>query len=158
MLNNILFQRKNHYHIFLKDFIDGHCIIFSIFFWLVTFHEAIWQLKNYKSYTLCTLILSNPPHPIIRSKLILTQNELWVQKCCCAIFKVFYLCLWQPKDAIKILVYCILWYLLYITFFEQKWFTLNMFSPLFIIKLKHLNVQQFCDGFWSYFLFIWQVD
>jgi hypothetical protein len=32
--------------------------------------------KNYKLYTLCTLILSNPPHLTIGLKLILTQNEL----------------------------------------------------------------------------------
>jgi hypothetical protein len=31
-------------------------------------------LKNYELYTLCTLILSNPPHLIVELKLILTQN------------------------------------------------------------------------------------
>jgi hypothetical protein len=38
-------------------------------------HEALWLLKNYKLYILCTLILSNPPHLTVGSKLILTQNE-----------------------------------------------------------------------------------
>jgi hypothetical protein len=38
-------------------------------------HEALWLLKNYKLYTLYTLILSNPPHPAIGSKLIIAQNE-----------------------------------------------------------------------------------
>jgi len=28
---------------------------------------------------------------------------------------------------------------------------------LFIIQLKRLNLQQFCDGFWFYFLFTWQI-
>jgi hypothetical protein len=39
-------------------------------------HDALWPLKNNKLYTLCTLILFNPPHLTIGSKLILTQNEL----------------------------------------------------------------------------------
>jgi hypothetical protein len=39
-------------------------------------HEALGPLKNYKLYTLYTLILSNPPHLTIGSKLILIQNEL----------------------------------------------------------------------------------
>jgi hypothetical protein len=43
-------------------------------------------VENYKLYTLCTLILSNPLQLTIGSKLILTQNELWVQKCYCANF------------------------------------------------------------------------
>jgi hypothetical protein len=56
-------------------------------------HEALWSLENCKLYIMCTLIiLSNPPHLIVGSKLTLTQNELWVQKCC-ANSKVFYLCL-----------------------------------------------------------------
>jgi hypothetical protein len=38
-------------------------------------HEALWPLKNYKLYTLCTLILFNPLHLTVGSKLILTQNE-----------------------------------------------------------------------------------
>jgi hypothetical protein len=45
--------------------------------------------KNYKLYALCTLILSNPLHLTVGSKLVLTQNELWVQKCCCVNSKVF---------------------------------------------------------------------
>jgi hypothetical protein len=32
-------------------------------------------LKNYKLFTLCTLILSNPPHLTIGLKLILIQHE-----------------------------------------------------------------------------------
>jgi len=39
-------------------------------------HEALWPLKNYKLYILCTLILSNPLHLTVGSKLILIQNEL----------------------------------------------------------------------------------
>jgi hypothetical protein len=35
-------------------------------------HEALWSFKNYKLHTICTLILSNPPHLIIRSKFIVT--------------------------------------------------------------------------------------
>jgi len=35
-------------------------------------HEALWPLKNYKLYTFSTLILSNPPHLTIGSKLVLT--------------------------------------------------------------------------------------
>jgi hypothetical protein len=45
-------------------------------------------IENSKLYTLCTLILSNPPHLTVGSKWSLTQNELWVQKCC-ANSKVF---------------------------------------------------------------------
>jgi hypothetical protein len=39
-------------------------------------HEALWPLKNCKLYILCTLILFNPPHLIVGSRLILTQSEL----------------------------------------------------------------------------------
>jgi hypothetical protein len=39
-------------------------------------HEALWSLKNYKLYIVCTLILSNPLHLTIGSKLILTQSKL----------------------------------------------------------------------------------
>ncbi len=39
-------------------------------------HEALWPSKNCKLYTLCTLILFNPLHLTIGSKLILTQSEL----------------------------------------------------------------------------------
>jgi hypothetical protein len=45
-------------------------------------HEALWPLKKCKLFTLCTLILSIPPHLTIGSKLILTQNEISIQKCC----------------------------------------------------------------------------
>ncbi len=39
-------------------------------------HEALRPLKNCNLYILCTLILSNPLHLTIGSKLILTENEL----------------------------------------------------------------------------------
>jgi hypothetical protein len=39
-------------------------------------HEALWPLKNYKLYTVCTLILSNFLHIIVGSRLISIQNEL----------------------------------------------------------------------------------
>ncbi len=62
------------------DFIDGHYSFFSIFFCLIFFmnhkHAALWPLRNYKLYILCTLILSNFPHLTVGSKLILIQNEL----------------------------------------------------------------------------------
>jgi hypothetical protein len=38
-------------------------------------HEALWLLKNGKLYILCTLILFNPPHLTVGSRLILTLNE-----------------------------------------------------------------------------------
>jgi hypothetical protein len=38
-------------------------------------HEPLWLLKNGKLYILCTLILFNPPHLTIGSRLILTQIE-----------------------------------------------------------------------------------
>jgi len=56
-------------------------------------HEALRSLKICKLHTLCILILFDPPHLTIGSKLILIQNELWVQKYGCANSKVFYLCL-----------------------------------------------------------------
>ncbi len=49
-------------------------------------HEALWPLKNYKLYSMCALILSNPLHLIVGSRLIFIQNELWVLNCCHAIF------------------------------------------------------------------------
>ncbi len=53
-------------------------------------HEALWPLKHCKLYILCTLILFNPFHLTIGSTLILTQNELWIPKCC-ANSKVFFI-------------------------------------------------------------------
>jgi len=62
------------------DFIDGHYIIFSIFFCLAMFHEpkneTLWPLENYKLYIVCTLILSNHFYLTIGSRLILIQSEL----------------------------------------------------------------------------------
>ncbi len=53
---------------------------FLKFFCLVMFYEpqqeALWLLKNYKLYIVCTLILSNPLHLIIKARLILIQSEL----------------------------------------------------------------------------------
>jgi hypothetical protein len=43
-------------------------------------HEALWWLRNYKLYILCTLILSNLPHLTIGSKLILTQKLILSSK------------------------------------------------------------------------------
>jgi hypothetical protein len=96
-------------------------------------HEALWPSKNYKFYTLCTLVLSNPLHLIIGSRLILTQNELWVHKCYHANFKVFSLCLGHPNDAMNFFVYYVLWYSLYITFFGQKWFIFSVLWPQIIM-------------------------
>jgi hypothetical protein len=63
-----------------KYFIDGNCIIFSVFFCLVMFHEPqTWGLmvvKKCKLYILYILILFHPLHLTIGSKLILTQSEL----------------------------------------------------------------------------------
>jgi hypothetical protein len=52
-------------------------------------YKALWLLKNCKLHTLCTLILFNPLQLTIGSKLILTQNELSVQKYCCVKLKFF---------------------------------------------------------------------
>jgi hypothetical protein len=38
-------------------------------------HDTLWPLKNCKLYILCTLILFNPHHLTIGSRLILIQNE-----------------------------------------------------------------------------------
>jgi hypothetical protein len=62
------------------DFIGGICIVFSVFIYLVMFmnlkHEILWSLKKCKLYILCTLILFNPFHLTIGSKLTLIRNEL----------------------------------------------------------------------------------
>jgi hypothetical protein len=59
---------------------------FSLSFCLVMFHESqIWSpmtVENYKLYIVYTLILFNPPHLTIGSRLILTQSEFWIPKCC----------------------------------------------------------------------------
>jgi hypothetical protein len=57
----------------------GIALFFQIFFVWQCFmndkYEALWLLKNCKIYTLCTFILSNPPHLTIASKLILIRFE-----------------------------------------------------------------------------------
>jgi hypothetical protein len=80
MHNNIFFKRKKSLpYQKVGDLIDVHCIIFSIFFCLVMFHEpqtwGLMAIENYKLYTICTIILSNPLHLIVGSKLIFTQSE-----------------------------------------------------------------------------------
>jgi hypothetical protein len=65
-------------------------------------HKVLWLLKNYKFYTLYTLILSNLPHLTVGSKLVLSSKML------CKFQSFLNLCLGLPKDAIKILAYCVL--------------------------------------------------
>jgi hypothetical protein len=52
-------------------------------------HEALWPLKNCNLYVVCTLILSNPFHLTIGSRLILIQSKIWNPKCCHENFKLF---------------------------------------------------------------------
>jgi hypothetical protein len=58
----------------------GMALVFQFSFVLSCFmnhkHEALWLFKNCKLYIVCTLILSNPLHLTIGSRLILTQSEL----------------------------------------------------------------------------------
>jgi hypothetical protein len=58
----------------------GIALLFSISFCLLSFmdhkHEALWPLKNFKLYIMCTLILINSLHLTVGSRLILTQNEI----------------------------------------------------------------------------------
>jgi hypothetical protein len=79
------------------NFISGVCIFFQFYFIWYYFmnqkHEALWLLKKSKLHTLCTLILSNPLHLPIGSRLTLTLNELLVSKCYHINFKAFCLCL-----------------------------------------------------------------
>ncbi len=63
--------------------------------------------KNCKLYILCTLILFNPLHLTIGSKLILTKSSLWVPKfkmLLCTFYSNFCLYLGYQKDTIKIIV------------------------------------------------------
>jgi hypothetical protein len=52
----------------------GIALFFSIsFVWkcfMIHKHEVLWSLKNHKLYIVCTLILSNPLHLTIGSRLI----------------------------------------------------------------------------------------
>jgi hypothetical protein len=81
----------------IGDFVDGHCIIFSIFFYLVMFHgPQTWSFTSVEKYMLyikCSLILSNSLHLIVESRLILTQNELCVSKYYQTNSTCFWLCL-----------------------------------------------------------------
>ncbi len=72
------FGKKTLWHERGGDFTSGLCINFSIFFYLVMFHEPqTWD----------------PTLSYIGSRLNLTQNEFWVSKCCHATSKAFCLCL-----------------------------------------------------------------
>jgi hypothetical protein len=99
-----------------------------IFFCLGMFHEPqIWNLMAIKNIYVDFI---QSFHLTIGSRSILTQNELWVPKYYHAIFILFFcLCLGQPKDVINISIYYVPQYLLYITFFCEKWFTFSAFSP-----------------------------
>jgi hypothetical protein len=86
-----LYQKRKFHKWALHYFFNF--LFFSNVSWIINMKPYLWPLKNCKFYILCTLILSNPLHLNVGSKLILTQNELWVPKCCCENSKVFYLCL-----------------------------------------------------------------
>jgi hypothetical protein len=107
--------------------IDTHQLNLRPFRNLKFLDEILFKNCVFCIYVLCTLFLSNLLHLTIGSRLILTQNELWGQ-CCHANYEMFCLCLRLLKDTIKILGYHILWYLLYITLFGEKWFTFNVLS------------------------------
>jgi hypothetical protein len=64
------------------------CCVISDLLFLVTKHETLWPLKNFKLYILCTLILFNPFHLIVGLRLIMIQNEFQnvVQ------IKIFFVC------------------------------------------------------------------
>jgi hypothetical protein len=97
------------------NFIDEHCIIFSIFFCFVICHESqTWNPMVIEkiSLTHCMhidFIQSSPSN--LGPSLILIQSELWIPKCYRAHSKVLLLlCLRFPKDAIKILGYYLICY------------------------------------------------
>jgi len=73
---------------------------------VMSYESQTWNLMVVEKMYV-TLILSNPLRLTIRSSLCLIQNELWVSKCYHTHFKFFSLCLWFPKDVIKILAYYI---------------------------------------------------
>jgi hypothetical protein len=58
----------------------GIALFFQFFLFGICFmnhkHGALWLLRNYKLYTICTLILSNPLHIIIGSRLIFIQSKI----------------------------------------------------------------------------------
>ncbi len=74
------------------DFINEITVFFNFLLinnvsWIIHMRPyARWKTISYIFYV--HWFLSNPPHLIVKWKLILIQNELWVQKCC-ANFKVF---------------------------------------------------------------------
>jgi len=103
-------------------------------------HEALWLLKKYMLYILCTLILYNPLHLTIGLSWILIQNELWIPKCCHAHFEVFsFLCLGFPKDVIKISTYSIP--IIFVKHHFFKWKVVKSGSP---IMCFHMNVYEAC--------------
>ncbi len=82
----ILYQRGG-------NFINGHCIFFSLFLfgnvsWIPKWGLMAIEKMLHISYT---LILSNLLHLTVGSKLILIQNELWVPKCRHANFLILFL-------------------------------------------------------------------
>jgi hypothetical protein len=95
MHNNVFFLERNHYHMKEEEIL---LVGFELFLNFLLFDNVSWianmrlygRQKNL-NYILCTLILSNPFHLIVGSKLILTQNELQVPKCCHVNSKVFLL-------------------------------------------------------------------
>jgi len=80
MHDDIILKRKTTTISKRRRFYRWALHYFLVFFCLVMFYEpqtgALWSLKNYKLYTSCTLILSNPLHLTVGSKLIMNQNEL----------------------------------------------------------------------------------
>ncbi len=102
-----------------------------------------------------TTILPPPPmrfQPFIQSfHLIIESRLIWFKitlssKCYHANFKVF--CL-----VIKILIYYVTWYSLYITFLGEKWFTLCVLS--FEIKVEGL--EQFFQLLHYHYAKTWQI-
>jgi hypothetical protein len=97
-----------------RDFIVGHCIIFSNFFFLIMIYEPqTWRLMADKKLHIIYVVYiefiqSFSSNHWIKINLDLKWNLS--SKMLCAHSRAFCLCIGLSNDVIKILTYCVLWY------------------------------------------------
>jgi hypothetical protein len=123
---DIKWKRKRFYSWALHYFFKF--LLFNNVLWTTNMRPYGW-IKNCTLYMLRSLILFNPFHLTVGSKLILTENEIWVSEYC-AHSRVFWLCIGLSNDAIKFS---------FIAYYDTS------YTSLFLVKrLTHSVLSPFC--------------
>jgi hypothetical protein len=125
-----------------RRFMIGH---YTIFFNFLLFSNASWitNMKPYGCWKIISYILYvHWFYPFFFSNhwIKIWFDLYWILSSImlsCTLINLFYYCLRLLNNAINIIIYCVIWYLLYITFVGKKWYT-HKFNSLKLIDLKNM--------------------